>query len=315
MPVIAQSQLPKPISWDEFEDICHSAFQLKWNVSNLKRYGRTGQKQHGVDIFGENNYGQFSAIQCKNTQKIDKDVILSECEKIELFPEKIEVFYIATAVDRDVNIQNFIFQLNNERIKQNKCPVHIVFWQDIVKDLSIDTNTVKRYYPQYFSVSTDTSIEEQQIINKDISNVTALLEVIDFDNIDYHLQWGAKYIHNSIIDQLEIIDQVINSANFHLQDQTLLSEVRKFLTPWFNLYKLFHSAPYNITANSDEYIFPLPGDFCRTPEEHKQFTEIDKEIMELRVAVHHFCHFINTKYHQIDLKKTSAKARLMYKNL
>ena len=57
-------QLLPPPSWDKFEEICADLFSRIWGDTLLGRYGRTGQRQHGVDIYGKEN-GADSGVQCK----------------------------------------------------------------------------------------------------------------------------------------------------------------------------------------------------------------------------------------------------------
>ena len=57
MPTISSAILLKPAGWDEFEDICLSAFKLRWKEPNLTRHGRQGQAQNGVDISGPDHLG------------------------------------------------------------------------------------------------------------------------------------------------------------------------------------------------------------------------------------------------------------------
>ncbi|WP_442786351.1 restriction endonuclease [Leptothoe sp. PORK10 BA2] len=69
MPVPSTSDLPKPKSWDEFEDIVWEVYARKWQDPHTQRYGRSGQAQNGVDIYGQQNSSKSSnsyiAIQCK----------------------------------------------------------------------------------------------------------------------------------------------------------------------------------------------------------------------------------------------------------
>lgn len=69
MPTIASSELPVPKSWDEFEDICADLFGLIWNDPNVVRYGRMGQRQHGVDIRGQLPGGGIAGVQCKRKRQ------------------------------------------------------------------------------------------------------------------------------------------------------------------------------------------------------------------------------------------------------
>jgi hypothetical protein len=57
--------LPTPKSWDEFEEITLDSLKIRWSGSNLFRYGRQGQPQNGVDIYGNINLNEYVGIQCK----------------------------------------------------------------------------------------------------------------------------------------------------------------------------------------------------------------------------------------------------------
>jgi hypothetical protein len=60
-------QLLPPASWDKFEEICADLFSRIWGDTQLARYGRTGQRQNGVDIYGKEK-GADSGVQRKGTR-------------------------------------------------------------------------------------------------------------------------------------------------------------------------------------------------------------------------------------------------------
>jgi hypothetical protein len=66
MPNIPQSEIPRPQSWDEFEDIVADLYARIWGVT-AERYGRSGQAQQGVDVYGcpAHLNGGYAGIQCK----------------------------------------------------------------------------------------------------------------------------------------------------------------------------------------------------------------------------------------------------------
>lgn len=150
MPTIASGRYPKPNSWDEFEDICKDSFELKWGVNNLNRHGRQGQSQHGVDIYGYVFNSGYYGIQCKNTtNEITKKLIEDECLKAEGFKPELVKYFIATTADRDIKSQKIVRDINEERRLINKFPVEILFWDDIIQDLSKSEIVFQKHYPQF----------------------------------------------------------------------------------------------------------------------------------------------------------------------
>ena len=65
---------------NEFEDLVRDLCVLEWNDPDTKRFGRSGQTQHGVDVYGqpEGLNGIYWGAQCKlrkkETQLSEKDI-------------------------------------------------------------------------------------------------------------------------------------------------------------------------------------------------------------------------------------------------
>ncbi|WP_116870100.1 hypothetical protein [Vibrio splendidus] len=311
MPTTTTSRLPPPTSWDEFEDVCKSSFSLRWANPNLARHGRQGQKQDGVDIYGVDSLQNFVGIQCKNTiSTISQQLIENEILKAEQFNPQLNALYIATTADRDVHIQAFSRMLSEERRTQNKFPVDVIFWPDIVHDLSREDAVIRQHFPQYFSLPSQTP--EQLKREKDIDNISAFIEVIDFTSTSEHLSWGAKYIHLSILEQLGNMNNVKQSPVFNLHDRDLLAAVNELIGEWSNLCSLVRQGPYNLVAHQNTLSFYMPGDFCRNQEENDLFENIDEQISNLTHSINAFCQLINTTYLEINLERSSLKARSLY---
>lgn len=291
--------------------MCKSSFQLRWSNPNLNRYGRLGQKQDGVDVYGSDSFGRLVGIQCKNTVSgIRRSTIDDELLKAEKFTPKITALYIATTAPRDVSIQNYVRKLNNDRQLKGLFPVEVAFWDDVSFELSKDQSVLRMHYPQMFEQLQPT--REELLRKRDISNLLTLLNVIDFTSTIDHLQWDAKYIHSLIISESNKIAEVINSPIFQLSDAELESVTYNLATAWSNLISLFEGAPYNYLASQDTFSFITPGDFCRNQEENDLYDEITHSMSNLQVQISNFCDFINHHYHEINLTETSAKASKYY---
>jgi len=67
MPTPTTWVYPKPKDWDEFENLVWDLFRRRWQDPDAQRYGRSGQEQHSVDVYGcpRDMGGAFVGVQCK----------------------------------------------------------------------------------------------------------------------------------------------------------------------------------------------------------------------------------------------------------
>lgn len=149
MPTLASSNIPAPKSWDEFEDIALSAAKLRWRSTNFFRHGRTGQRQDGVDIFGTPDDGRLRGLQGKNTiGGLNEATVKKEVAAAESFQPAIEELYIVTTAKRDAVLQRALRKISEKRSKDGKFTVSILFWDDIVQDLTTDLSVFRKHYPE-----------------------------------------------------------------------------------------------------------------------------------------------------------------------
>jgi len=154
MPTPPTSDLPKPKSWDEFEDMVLDIYKRIWQDPHAEKHGRSGQPQNGVDVYGQqHDPSGYIGIQCKRYEdgKLDRKVIETEVAKAESFTPPISKYIIATTASRDAKIQKHVRLLNEGRNADNKFLVHVVFWEDICSDL-VDSNNndlLKKHYSEW----------------------------------------------------------------------------------------------------------------------------------------------------------------------
>lgn len=150
----SQFIFPKPKSWDAFEDIVCDVFARKLNNRNFQRYGRSGQKQFGVDIVGVVD-GSVVGIQCKHypSGKITKTDINTEVGKAEGFHPQLDQFYFVTSADRDVDITSYVYALSQKRVSKKKFPIIIKFWDDVYDWLSEIPDVLYKHFTKHFPQS------------------------------------------------------------------------------------------------------------------------------------------------------------------
>tara|TARA_R110000744_G_scaffold111486_1_gene209740 strand:+ start:1912 stop:6369 length:4458 start_codon:yes stop_codon:yes gene_type:complete len=122
------NQMLLPINgllWEDFEKLSlrMAEYVEGFSISDCEIFGRQGQKQSGIDIYGLRGNGQYYAFQCKKYESIstsDLNKILSDFEEGEWF-NKTEKFFICTSASfSDVHLQKRYEELKKEYLKKGK---------------------------------------------------------------------------------------------------------------------------------------------------------------------------------------------------
>lgn len=147
----ASQSLPRPENWQDFESLCKKLWGEIWNCPEIKKNGRSGQKQQGIDIYGiPQNEDSYYGIQCKgkdeytNKQLGEKEV-LDEIESAKNFEPNLKKMYFATTAVKDAGIETIIRKKNIEHIDQGLFEIHLYSWEDIV-DLIFENRSTYDYY-------------------------------------------------------------------------------------------------------------------------------------------------------------------------
>lgn len=149
MPSVNSMDLPKPQDAAEFEMMVREAYALKWNSPNLQLNGRSGQAQAGVDVFGEDDLGRPTGIQCKLYAKgLTLKTVKAEIEEAAKFKPPLQCLYIASTFAGDANLQREVRLLSRDRVNKNQFSVGLIFWPDIVSGLALNPAVIKSFYPQ-----------------------------------------------------------------------------------------------------------------------------------------------------------------------
>jgi hypothetical protein len=209
MPTPSTSDLPKPKSWDDFEDITWEIYKRKWHDNHAQKHGRSGQAQNGIDIYGqEKSSDKYIGVQCKRykDKKLTQKIIKEEIVKAECFSPQLSEYIIATTASRDTKLQDFVRSLNEERVSENKFPVYIVFWEDICNDL-VDPNNrdlLKKCYSEWEQIfsNQEKSISEQVasihgLLSLEIEQDCNLLqELLNQNQYDLSEKWQSCFSQN-----------------------------------------------------------------------------------------------------------------------
>lgn len=133
-----KQQLRKPENWQDFEELCQVLWGDIWQCPEIRRNGRSGQKQDGIDIYGipKGEMGYYG-IQCKGKDenlnaKLSENEVDREIEKAKSFKPKLRKLYFATTSNKDVYIEEYVRIKDIECREQGLFEVHLFSWEDIV---------------------------------------------------------------------------------------------------------------------------------------------------------------------------------------
>lgn len=148
----APTQIQKPANWQDFETLCMKLWGRIWDCADtIKKNGRNGQKQYGVDILGKKRGENFfSAIQCKgkddySNSKLTRKEIDTEIENARHYDGKLIRFIIATTANKDTEMEEHVMEKNIEHCLKGLFEVYLFSWEDIV-DRLIEYTDVCQWY-------------------------------------------------------------------------------------------------------------------------------------------------------------------------
>ena len=150
--MIASTQIKKPEHWQDFEKLCKKLWGEIWDCPNtIKRNGRSGQKQKGVDVYGiPKGETQYYGIQCKGKDEYTNSTLTykeidEEIQKAESFKPKLKCFIFASTANKDTDIEEYVRNKDIEYRTKGLFEVHLACWEDIVDLLEERRNTYNWY--------------------------------------------------------------------------------------------------------------------------------------------------------------------------
>lgn len=150
--MIAPTQIRKPENWQDFEKLCTKLWGEIWKCQDsVKRNGRSGQAQHGVDIYGKPQMCDgYYGIQCKGKNDYSNSTLTceeidEEIEKAKSFKPRLKQLIFATTANKDVKIEEYVRCKNIENIENDLFEVDIFSWEDIVAKIE-DNRNVWNWY-------------------------------------------------------------------------------------------------------------------------------------------------------------------------
>lgn len=118
---------PPPSNWQDFQLLSLRRVEQICDPATVREYGRLGQRQNGVDVYGETFDGRHVGVQCKQMQegkRLTSDLIADEADKAKLFSPALNTFIVATTLAEDTSTHDAVAKLN----KSNDYSFLISYW-------------------------------------------------------------------------------------------------------------------------------------------------------------------------------------------
>ena len=153
MPSFINQQIPPPNNWQDFENLCADLWGKIWKDTNAQKNGRSGQAQHGVDVFGRlNGDGDLQGVQCKGKdgrygKAVTEKELKDEVEKAIKFEPPIKAFILATTAPTDASIQKIARQLTEENEKRGLFSVAVYGWDEIIRRMAEYPIIIDKHFP------------------------------------------------------------------------------------------------------------------------------------------------------------------------
>jgi hypothetical protein len=215
-----------PQNWQDFETLIRGVVDVIWRQEGWQNYGRPGQTQSGIDLYGYDDKRLFTGIQCKKKNQTDsegvsltnslltKQLIDEEIKNSESIKNpSLERFIFATTSSRDKKIQDLIREINHDRIKSGKFSVNIWFWEDIQILIENHIELMYWYYQDY--------LEKIQKYDKNIHILTMLRQA--FARPAFHREIRMEESGADFIQAIKDTQEAIMTGRLHNRRGELLT--------------------------------------------------------------------------------------------
>ena len=136
---LSSVEIPIPLNWQDFQRACVPLFRNVLRDPHAQEWGREGQDQHGIDVFGfrDADAGKPVGVQCKRIEApITEAMLRKEIGKAHKFkPRLTELIFVTTSV-RDAKIQAVCVRLTQELHGEGwPCRVVVMGWHDLRQEI------------------------------------------------------------------------------------------------------------------------------------------------------------------------------------
>lgn len=160
-----------PLHWQQFEDMTAGLLREVYDVPNAQQYGRPGQAQDGVDVYGTSRRFGRIGIQCKRLADLDgngnpypggpitRAFLRKEAGESLRFKHDLSLWILATTARRDTRVQDWVEELNAEWAHLGRTAV-VWSWDECVSFLNAFPDLPRWYYDNVIQVRAPRDLDE-----------------------------------------------------------------------------------------------------------------------------------------------------------
>ncbi len=166
--LLAATQIPKPADEQAFERASVVLWQNLLNDPNVKKNGRRGQRQNGVDLYGVRNADpeHLVGVQCKlkgSNRELKEQEVRDEVDLALTFKPKLREFFITTTAPDDTNLDELARELSVDLSKRGyQLVVHVWGWNTLEEKIQEFPDALNAFDPSHsaFSSQLDDKIDK-----------------------------------------------------------------------------------------------------------------------------------------------------------
>jgi tetratricopeptide (TPR) repeat protein len=151
MSALAQVQILPPSDWQAFERASEVLFRRVLNDPYLKKLGKAGQEQYGLDLTGyENgNPSRLVGVQCKCVERpraLSAEVVKKEVSKAAPYVPQLAEYIIVTTADDHAKLDKLAHELTEKFAADGRTfPIRVWGWNTLQQRILEDPAAIKAF--------------------------------------------------------------------------------------------------------------------------------------------------------------------------
>lgn len=213
--------LRKPENWQDFESLCLLLWREEWKSEDIKKNGRNGQAQNGVDICGHRDgENEYSGIQCKckpGNKALTTNEIDNEIDNAQAFKPALKRLVFATTSDKDAALEEYVRIKDEENRKNGLFTIDIKSWQDIVDMLERNKLVLNTYMDivadDYAVTITFDDGRDEKVIRPKWSRVYYMEPTPKEEPVEAAPKPNYNVLFGGVVSQLQHIAELADTFN------------------------------------------------------------------------------------------------------